>query len=73
MNKYRDKPSACELGVDETEDDSSGVKAITNPSGYELKNEGTEAEETSTTTGWISGGSTVIVVVVAVSYQVINS
>ena len=39
----------------ETEDDSSGVKAMMKPSGAELTYEGTEAEDCSASTGSTSG------------------
>jgi len=40
-----------ELKADTEEEDSSGVKAITKPSGVELRYEWTEAEDCSATTG----------------------
>ena len=48
--KANTNPSAVELKA-ETEEESSGVKAITKPSGAELWKDITEAEDCSASTG----------------------
>ena len=48
--KAKTNPSAVELKAETEEEDCLGVKAMTKPSGAELRNDLTEAEDCSAST-----------------------